>query len=148
MGKERALGLLPYGSTAEAEQALERVEEIREGGDLALGGIEDVRPFLQRVREGNMLEGSEILSVAYTLDAAATLRRSIVASERPALIQVAVGIGSFDGVLRLVREQLDPDGNVRDEATPKLADIRRRLNPLRGRIRDKLARLLEGYAEY
>ena len=148
LGMERSRALAPLPDTADAERALDRVEEIVEGGDLALGGIEDVRPFLARVREGNLLEGSEILSVAYTLDAAATLRRAIVASERPALTEVAVGIGSFDGVLRLVREQLDPDGNVRDDATPKLADIRRRLNPLRGRIRDRLTRMLESYAEY
>jgi DNA mismatch repair protein MutS2 len=148
MGMERARVLTPYPTTAEAERALDGVEEIVEGGDLALGGIEDVRPFLRRVRDGNMLDGSEILSVAYTLDAAATLRRAIVASERPALTEVAIGIGSFDGVLRLVREQLDPEGNVRDDATPKLADIRRRLNPLRGRIRERLTRLLESYAEY
>lgn len=148
MGVERARALVPYASTQEADRALERVDEIVQGGDLALGGIEDVRPFLRRVREGNLLEGSEILSVAYTLDGAATLRRAIVASERPALTEVALGIGSFDGVLRLVREQLDPEGNVRDDATPSLADIRRRLNPLRGRIRDRLTRLLESYAEY
>lgn len=148
MGMERARALAPYPTVAEADRALERVEEIVAGGDLALGGIEDVRPYLRRVRDGNLLDGTEILSVAYTLDAAATLRRAIVASERPALTEVAVGIGSFDGVLRLVREQLDPDGNVRDDATPKLADIRRRLNPLRGRIRDRLTRLLESYAEY
>lgn len=148
MGMERARALAPYLTVAEADRALERVEEIVAGGDLALGGIEDVRPYLRRVRDGNLLDGTEILSVAYTLDAAATLRRAIVASQRPALTEVAVGIGSFDGVLRLVREQLDPDGNVRDDATPKLADIRRRLNPLRGRIRDRLTRLLESYAEY
>lgn len=148
MGMERASALVPFAATGEAERALDGVEEIVEGGELALGGIEDVRPFLQRVRGGNMLDGSEILSVAYTLDAAATLRRAIVASQRPALIAVALGIGSVDGVLRVVREQLDPEGNVRDDATPKLADIRRRLNPLRGRIRDRLTRLLESYAEY
>ncbi|MFA5551930.1 MAG: endonuclease MutS2, partial [Trueperaceae bacterium] len=68
MGVERARALVPYASTQEADRALERVDEIVQGGDLALGGIEDVRPFLRRVREGNLLEGSEILSVAYTLD--------------------------------------------------------------------------------
>src|SRR5690606_41888826 len=100
------------------------------------------------VRGATLIEGTDILSIASALVAAATLRRAIVASERPALTQVALGIGSFDGVLRLVREQLDPAGNVRDDATPKLADIRRRLNPLRGRIRDRRTRLLESYADY
>ncbi len=148
MGMELAGELTPHANTAAAVEALERVEEVTLGGDLSLGGIEDVRPLLQRVRDGNLLTGSEILAIAYTLDGAATLRRGIVASDRPALTALALGIGSFDGALRLVREQLDIDGNVRDDATPKLSDIRRRLNPLRNRIREQLTRLLERFSEY
>ena len=147
LGVELASNATPMEDQAEVERALERVQEVVDGGDLALGGIEDVRPLLARIRDGNLLDGREILTIAYTLDGAATLRRGIVASDRPALTELAVRIGSFDGALRLVREQLDPDGNVRDDATPKLHDIRRRLNPLRGRIRERLARLLETYAD-
>lgn len=148
MGAELARALDPRQDEAAAERALERVQEVVDGGYLALGGIEDVRGLVRRVREGQLLEGSDILSIAYTLDGAATLRRAILVSERPALSELAMEIGTFDGVLRLVREQLDPDGNVRDDATPKLYDIRRRLNPIRGRIRDRLTRLLEQFAEY
>lgn len=148
MGAELARALAPLPDEAAAERALERVREVVEGGFLALGGIEDVRGLVQRVRDGNLLDGTDILSIAYTLDGAATLRRAILVSERPALAELALEIGTFDGVLRLVREQLDPDGNVRDDATPKLYDIRRRLNPLRGRIRDRLTRLLEQYSEF
>ena len=146
LGAERALAVAPDLEDAALHEALTRVDEVVTGGDLALGGIEDVRPFLARVGDGNVLDGREILSVAYTLDAAATLRRAVVQSDRPALAALASRIGSFDGVLRIVREQLDPEGNVRDDATPKLADVRRRLNPLRGRIRDRLTRLLETHA--
>lgn len=147
MGAELAGAL---GPAAGAEQALtmhERVAETVDGGDLGLGGIEDVRPLLARAREGASIDGRDILVVAYTLDAAATLRRRIVLSERPALSTLAARIGSFDGVLRLVREQLDVDGNVRDDATPKLRDIRQRLNPLRNRIRERLSRLLEAHGD-
>lgn len=147
LGVERAAALQPLPDQDEVARALERVQEVLDGGDLALGGIEDVRPALRRIRDGNLVDGREILTIAYTLDGAATLRRGIVASERPALTKLAVQIGSFDGALRLVREQLDPDGNVRDDATPKLYDIRKRLNPLRGRIRDRLTRLLETHAD-
>ncbi len=146
LGVERALAVVPTLGQDALDAALTRVDEVVVGGDLSLGGIEDVRPLLERVRAGNLLEGREILSVAYTLDAASTLRRSVQGSGRPALAALAARIGSFDGVLRVVREQLDPDGNVRDDATPKLADVRRRLQPLRGRIRERLTRLLETHA--
>src|SRR5690606_9434783 len=65
---------------------------------------------------------------------------------RPALTGRGSGIGGFGAVLRRVRERLDVDGNVRDDATPKLRDIRRRLGPLRNRIKERLARLLEVHA--
>jgi DNA mismatch repair protein MutS2 len=146
LGAERIGAVTPTLAPDAIDRALTRTEEVLAGGDLSLGGVEDIRPLLVRVREGGLLEGAEILSIAYTLESASTLRRAIVTSERPALSELAARIGSFDGALRVVREQLDPDGNVRDDATPKLADIRHRLNPLRGRIRERLTRLLETHA--
>src|SRR5690606_14544215 len=145
LGAERAAALGPHLGPA-ADDLHRRTAEVLEGGELSLGGIEDIRPLLRRVREGGMLSGEEILSAAYTLDAVATLRRSVAASNRPALTELAARIGGFDGLLRLVREQLDVDGNVRDDATPKLREIRQRLAPLRGRIKERLARLLEVHA--
>jgi DNA mismatch repair protein MutS2 len=147
-GIERVEALAPTPPRAEIERQLDRVEEVVEGGDLSLGGVHDVRPLLGRVREGLMLDGRDLLEVAYTMEAAGDIRRAIVASERPALIELASGLSSFDGVLRLVREQLDAEGNVRDDATPKLRDIRRRLLPLRGRIRERLQGLLERYSDF
>lgn len=142
-GRELAEGLSPDLAKAEVDASFERTGEILSGGDLSLGGLRDVRPLLARVHDGGMLEGSEILEIAWTLDAAGTIRRALASSDRAALAQVAEGMGSFDGALRLVREQLDTDGRVRDDATPKLRDIRRRLNPLRGRIRDRLQAIIE-----
>ena len=147
-GARLAEELTPLSDREEIELALERTEEVLEGGDLSLGGVEDIEPLLERLRDGGLAEGSELLEIAYTLDSAATAKRAILASNRPRLSELAAEMGSFDGVLRLVREQLDPDGNVRDDATPKLREIRRRLNPLRNRIRERLQQLLNHYSEY
>ena len=141
LGVERALAVSPELSRAEVERAWARTAEALSGSDLSLGGVHDIRPLLERVRDGRVLEGPELLEIAYTMDASGTIKRSILASERPALSELARQLGSFDGALRLVREQLDPDGRVRDDATPKLREIRRRLNPLRGRIRERLQEL-------
>ena len=148
LGVERALAVSPELSRAEVERAWARTAEALSGSDLSLGGVHDIRPLLERVRDGRVLEGPELLEIAYTMDASGTIKRSILASERPALSELARQLGSFDGALRLVREQLDPDGRVRDDATPKLREIRRRLNPLRGRIRERLQELLGRYAEF
>lgn len=147
-GSGEAWRLGPDRSAAEVEASLERISEIVTGDDLSLGGVEEISELLSRLREGGMAEGSEILRIAYTLDSAARVKRSILASERPLLSELASEIGSFDGVLRQVREQLDPDGNVRDDATPKLREIRSRLNPLRNRLRERLQQLLAHYSQH
>ena len=147
LGAERALALGPTLSRAEIERAWTRLGEAVSGSDLSLGGVHDVRPLTQKVKDGRVLEGLEILEIAYTMDASGTIKRAILSSDRPALSELARSLGSFDGALRTVREQLDTDGSVRDDATPKLRDIRRRLNPLRGRIRSKLQELLQRYAD-
>ncbi len=148
LGRERALTVSPDLDDAARELAFERAEEVLLGDDLSLGGVEDVRPLLERVRDGGILEGREILMIAYTMDAAATVRRAIAQGERPRLRELAERMSSFDGVLRLVREQLDVQGEVRDDATPKLRETRRRLHPLRGRIRERLAQLLAQHSQH
>ena len=147
-GVERARAVAPALDRPAVERLHGLVGEVVAGGDLALGGIADIRPLVARVHDGNMLEGSEILEIAYTLDSATEVKQTILRSGRTKLGEIAAEMGSFDGVLRLVREQLDADGSVRDDATPKLREIRRKLNPLRGRIRDRLQRLLEQHSEH
>ena len=142
-GREHALALLPNLSKAEIEISWQRLKEAVEGPALSLGGVEDIRPQIEAVSEGKVLDGNEVLSIAYTLDAAGTIKRAILSSERSALSELAKNMNSFDAVLRKVREQLDENGSVRDDATPKLKSIRKRLNPLRERVRDKLRQLLE-----
>lgn len=148
LGTELALSLTPKLSRDEIETAWRRLAEAVSGSDLSLGGVQDIRPLVGRVKDGKVLEGQELLEIAYTMDAAGTIKRAILASERPALSELAARMSSFDGALRLVREQLDTNGDVRDDATPKLRDIRHRLNPLRGRIRDRLQELLNRYSEF
>ena len=146
-GAEIARNVGPTLSQAELSTAWQRTDEAISGTDLSLGGVTDIRPLVENVKDGQVLEGSDILQIAYTMEAAGTIKRAILASERPALSELALKLRSFDGALRQVREQLDIDGKVRDDATPKLRDIRRRLNPLRGRIREKLQQLLSTYAD-
>jgi DNA mismatch repair protein MutS2 len=147
LGRERALDVRPNVDKDAIELQWQRTEEALTGTPLSLGGVQDIRPLLARIEDGDMLDGKELLEIAYTMDAAGTIKRGILESERPLLGQLAENLRSFDGALRVVREQLDPQGNIRDDATPKLRDIRKRLQPLRGRIREKLQGLLERYGD-
>ncbi|MDF1522268.1 MAG: Smr/MutS family protein [Trueperaceae bacterium] len=147
-GQARARAVRPDLDAAGRDEAHERVDEALLGDAIALGGVEDVRPLVARVMDGGVLDGPECLAIAYTMDAAATVKRAVAAEGRPRLTELVGRMGSFDAALRLVREQLDAQGEVRDDATPKLREIRRRLHPMRGRIRERMAQLLQQYASF
>lgn len=146
-GIERALQLQPSTDYEEIHEQLEQTEDALFGVSLQLGGIHDIRPVIARAREGRQLLGSEILEVAYTLDAAMTLKRSVVHHSRGALLPVAEVIGSHVFLVRNALEKLDRDGQVRDDASPKLRQLRRRMNPLRNEIRERLTGIMERWGD-
>ena len=67
LGIERVQALAPGAAREQVERTQDRVEEVVEGGDLSLGGVRDVRPLVERVHQTQMLEGREILEIAYTM---------------------------------------------------------------------------------
>ncbi|WP_407571102.1 endonuclease MutS2 [Deinococcus altitudinis] len=152
MGVERARALCPNASAATIRRELDELEDALFGVALSLGVVQDVRPLVERARDGRVLTGSELLEVGYTLDAAMTVRRAVAANSRGPLLNVVqsyAGSGLSDHTLlvRRVLESIDRGGEVRDDASPKLRDLRRRLGPLRDRIRERLTNTLEQWAD-
>ncbi len=152
MGVERARGLCPNGSATVISRELDELEDALFGVALSLGGVQDVRPLVERARDGRVLTGSELLDVGYTLDAAMTVRRAVATNSRGPLLNVVqthAGSGLSDHTLlvRRVLESIDRGGEVRDDASPKLRELRRRLGPLRDRIRERLTNTLEQWAD-
>lgn len=147
MGRERALALVPETDARLVRENLDRVEDALFGVSLQLGGITDVRALVGALGEGQSVSGSEILEIAHTLDAAMALRRLVAQHSRGPLLEVATRIGTHVVLVRTVLDRLERDGSVRDDATPKLRQIRRRLAPLRDEIRGRLTVLMDRHAE-
>jgi DNA mismatch repair protein MutS2 len=129
MGRELALALQPSTDAKRVTTMLEQLEDALYGASLHLGGITDVRSVVAKLEDGAMVSGSDLLEIAYTLDSAMTLKRGIAQHSLGPLLEVAQGIGQHVVLTRSVLERLDRDGSVRDDASPKLRQLRRRLAP-------------------
>ncbi|QBY10297.1 endonuclease MutS2 [Deinococcus metallilatus] len=147
LGVERARALLPSEDAGRIVRELDEVEDALFGVSLSLGGIQDIRDLYARAGEGRVLSGQELLNAAYSLDGAMTVKRAINANSRGPLREVALSLGDHSELVRRVLSSLDRDGGVRDDASHKLRDLRRRIEPLRGRIREKLAATLDRWAD-
>lgn len=148
LGQERALALRPQRDlerirlwqqeTTEARRLLEAY------GSIPLEGLHDLRPLLQRVRVGGRLEAQELLDCAETARCARQVRRFLRRAEVPcpALRELAEGMAEFPRFEEEVARCLNPDGTVRDEASPRLAHLRRSIRSLQQEIQRQLQRYL------
>ena len=128
MSRERALALTPaYDSRAVAEMLQETVEAallLEERPALALS--HDPRPLIQRAAMGSALSGSELVAVADGLDAAHTAKTLGGAghSRTPLLRNIARTIADLRSLERELRGKLTPAGELRDDASPLLRQLR------------------------
>jgi len=145
MGQEAALAWVEKGSL---EEALAQQATITEAlaYPYRLGGISDLRPALEAARDGRRLEGPDLRSVAGSLESTVALKHELLESGDH-LSKLAARMGEHTFFLRRVKECLDEAGNVRDEATPRLREIRRRVNPLREEIQHKLHGIMDRQPE-
>lgn len=136
-------------SRAEAEARLAETGEARavldEGEVPPFEGTADVQPQLERLRRGGALEGLELLAVAGTLRACAGVGRFLRArGERaPGLAALAEALADEGPLALQIERALDPDGSVRDDASPALAAARRDARARQAEVQSRVDRLLK-----
>ena len=139
---ELALARQQIAETAEARTLLEI------NPSASVGGARDVRPVVARAGRGSILLPQELLDVRHTLVAARRLKKAITRGdyEYPLLAEMARGISDRPQLVDAIDGALDDQGQVMDSASARLAKLRREIRVVRGRIQDKLQRLLNSQA--
>ena len=98
------------------------------------------------VVEGRALEPLRLLALADFLDSVDDARAAIrrAAGSFPSLEAATGGAASFKRETALVREKIEPSGDIVDNASPELKLIRERLRKQRTRLRGTLESYLRG----
>jgi len=148
-GEALARDLSPAVSADEARRRQAETREaatlFEEGSTVTIGGARDVRRAVDNAMRGYTLRPEDFLDVRSTLIAARSLRRQLLKLEEryPHLTAVAELIEPCPGLVGAIGETLDEErGDVLDTASDRLANIRRSLRVVHGRIHDKLEGLI------
>ncbi|MBN1180566.1 MAG: endonuclease MutS2 [Anaerolineae bacterium] len=147
-GAEKALDLAPSDFPKEIEERLNTTSEARAllttHPQTTLGGARDVRPQVQAAQRGATLLPTDLLDVRGTLTAAQDLHRALTRLDHlfPRLADVAGRITPCPGLIQHIGQCLDERGQVRDNASDKLARIRHELRAAHSRLFDKLQRVI------
>ena len=150
MGRERARLVEPLVEFSAIEAAVEMTAEARvaltEKGAPPLSSIPDVRGILESCRiPGSGLEGSDLVMLLPLLDAAARLSAygRDLGPVAPRIVALTGGVPRVADLADSLRQALDHEGLVRDEASPRLRQLRRELRERRRRLVADLERLFQ-----
>ena len=124
--------------TSEADHLL----SVKPG--LTIGGARDVRPLVERTQRGAVLPPLELQDIRQTLISARDLERTItrLAENYPRLADIAARVEECPGLVNDIGQAIDERGEVRSNASPTLARIRREIETSHSRLLEKLNRLI------
>jgi len=147
-GRELALALLPTADVFLVERWQACTEEARRlptlKPGLTLAGAHDIRLATQRADLGGVLQPVELLDVASTARVSRLWRSTVVRlrDSMPMLANIAARLADLLPLENDINRCIDPGGDVRDEASPKLHQVRRDLRIARDRMMSQLQSLL------
>lgn len=151
LGRESIAQLVPQTDPSEVRIRLQRTSEMRRhvalGGSIALSAPEDFGPIHAALgTAGAALDPLELRALGQMLGdvetSAAGIRKA--AADLPLLARLVSGLASFQDEIALVRRSIDPSGDVLDEASPALRQVREKLRKQRQELRTAFDRLVRG----
>ena len=147
VGGERARTLAPTKDLLEIAARLQETSEARqylEGGDgLEFGPDQDFRELLQRALLGGLLRGEELFAVRELLRAARFNRTELGRQEEiPMLKSVSDNLPELGDLERVISGAISPSGEVVDNASPVLHNLRQEARQAQSRLNDIMERNL------
>ncbi|MDE6135960.1 MAG: endonuclease MutS2, partial [Muribaculaceae bacterium] len=154
MGREQADGMRFAGDFATVSLRLRQTAEMlaltAADSDFQLGPIHDMRAAIRGIRvAGSFMPAQELMQLRAVLETAADLHAFFARhrddeghSDLPALDTLALQLVPMPETARAIDRLLDRWGNVRDNASPELTDIRRALASMNGVIAGAMRRVM------
>jgi DNA mismatch repair protein MutS2 len=145
MGKELALDLRPSSNREEIVRASLETEEAKKlflyAPPPSLSGIIDIKPFISRTNIGVTLEPSELLNIAIFLSKLPEVKKYL---KGDILGKLGDKITPIPSLKEEIEKAIDEEGNIKSNASSKLAGIKRRIVKLEESIRGYLESHISG----
>lgn len=132
-----------FGAVARAlHSTAEMLDIVRGENDLPLTQLTDITPLLKTLSVGGtFLSAAEMVEIRAVLNVVSALHKFFTPSATddappryPLLAELVGGMATFDSCIAEINRVIDRYGNIHDNASPELAEIRRQLTRMAGRV--------------
>jgi DNA mismatch repair protein MutS2 len=139
MHTQSAIISIALGETDEA------LAMLGAGFGLSQDGLPELRDVVARLRTGAQLAAPELLDIRKMLILAKRTRARLHQLSRedfPNLLEYVPNIHPHEEIVDAINEVFDEDGNIRDDASPLLRQLRREVQRLNNQTRDELTKII------
>lgn len=153
LGFEKIQATTPFATKEDLQEHRKRyldVARLVAGGPLVRFNDRPFGPLLEALsRGGQDLDGRDLVGLADLLDLTHEARDRILQADPPceALGQLLSGVASAETLRSSLRKTFDSRGDIRENASPRLAQLRRNLRQTRQRVYDRLRSSVEELKE-
>jgi len=148
-GKLRIQSFTPSTDIDHIRNQIAETSELKDlinvGQSIPLGGIEDITSIItNRAMSGTALEPEQLLSVASTFQSTNDIRNFSYDSREsaPLLWSESIHLSPHPEIISEIHRCIDIDKSIKDKASSKLSELRRRITKLRSSINKKLYSLI------
>lgn len=129
LGRELVAAMAPSSAADEVarlQSETAAAARLASGPGIPLGGLSDVRPLVGRAGLGSTLSGPELLAAAIAVESLERLRAHLLLHEESAgpLAEEVRAIPPLGPLALILLSALGEEGELRDNASPKLARLR------------------------
>jgi DNA mismatch repair protein MutS2 len=150
LGREIAKQLVPVSDYETVMQQMTETDEAatvyRVKGLIPLEGIHDIRQMVKRAEIGGMLQASELVEIADTIQRGRRFKRFIGQTAEdhsiPALLQYTDEIAELKELEDDIRSCVDENAEIVDDASETLRNLRSGIRTAQNRLKDKLDSIL------
>ena len=152
LGREQTLALAPVADGPEIARRQQETDEARRlldsDGGPEFGPGADLREYAQRAMLGGTLRGEELHEIRLLAEAAGHNRRALHRREDlPLLAGLARNIPDLSDLEQVIRGAISPAGEVLDDASPNLRQLRRDSRSAYQQLNEVMQRSLRRYQQ-
>ncbi len=154
MTKEICDDLHPSLNYSEIENWLTETSEAREllsERDLSLRGLHDVRKQLQLASKDGMLDASDLIKLSQLLGVSNRVRKALDDdfNEKYSIISSLIKkLPDLEFLRKQLDNHIDENGEIKDNATPKLRQLRSKIKQLRSQLKSSVNKIVNSNAKY
>ena len=150
MGQDAARNLAPDRDLLEIatrqQETTESRQFLEQGGSLEFGPQEDFQEYVQRALLGGLLRGDELYPIHDLVRAAGYDRANLSRHEElPLLSSYAENIPDHSPLQRAIGAAISPAGEVLDDASPTLRDLRHESRRIQQNLNEVMERSLRRF---